>query len=253
MPETEIRTDNPKPEFLLQTSSNMGCQRVREGDRMEFMLIHRFGGGAGARIISGGASGDKRREFGAAGCRGGCAHGGGPHLWHGASSRPPPVPLRAAAASVRGGLRSSAVHRGAVGGGASGRAGRGRRAVLCVRRPPSGPLPCAARRADEGRAGGASAPARAPSGPPAAGMQVSAEQIRDGDERAESADEGRRGREARRRRCAAAAYGHRAAGLGCLGAWRPSESGAGGIAAALRRRGVTGRGGTGGEGVTGEE
>ena len=67
-----------------------GPRGGREGERMEFMVIHRFGGGAGARIISGGASGDKRREFGAAGCRGGCAHGGGPHLWHGASSRPPP-------------------------------------------------------------------------------------------------------------------------------------------------------------------
>jgi len=37
-----------------------------EGERMEFMVIHRFGGGAAARIIGGGASGDKRREFGAA-------------------------------------------------------------------------------------------------------------------------------------------------------------------------------------------
>ena len=68
-----------------------------------------------------------------------------------------------------------------------------RQAVLC--------------RFSAGRTGGASVPARAPSGPPAAGMQVSVEQIRDGDERAESADEGRRGREARRRRCAAAGTG----------------------------------------------
>ena len=93
------------------------------------------------------------------------------------------------------------------------------RAVLCVRRPPSGPLPCAARRADEGRAGGASAAPRlhqrrAGRRPTGCRRAPCAEQIPDRDERAESADEGRRGREARRRRCAAAAYGHRAAGLG---------------------------------------
>ena len=207
--DTRIRTDNPKPEFLLQTSSNMGCQRVREGERMEFMLIHRFGGGAGARIISGGASGDKRPEFGAAGCRGGCAHSGGPHPWHGASSRPPPVPLRAAAASVRGGLRSSVVRRGAVGGGASGRAGRGRRAA----ERSSACADCRAAPAVRGapsRGGASGRRLRAcASAERAAGrrMQVSAEQIRDGDERAESADEGRRGRETRRRRCAAAGTG----------------------------------------------
>jgi hypothetical protein len=106
------------PPATTGTSRGQGDRRRGSdgggGERMEFMVLHRSGGGAGARIISGGASGDKRREFGAAGCRGGGAHGGGPHLWHSASSRLSPrttkQPAPAAASSTGARSRRRVVH-----------------------------------------------------------------------------------------------------------------------------------------------